>query len=113
MQMASKYSSNRTSAEAALNLKLRLGLINMGGDILKLSTPVTPYKEGDLRIRRRVTPTSKGARVEWLAGHAAVQNRGFRAGARPFTHYTTPGTGSHFVEAGIKAAVNNLKSYFK
>lgn len=95
-----------------MDLKLRKGVINLGGDILRLSTPVTPFKEGDLRIRRRVTPTAKGVRVEWLSGHAAVQNRGFRSGARPFSNYTTPGTGSHFVEAGIKAAVANLKEYF-
>ena len=33
--MASKYSSH-TQAQATLNLKLRKGVINMGGDILRL-----------------------------------------------------------------------------
>ena len=111
--MSSKYSSRRTAAEAAVIVKLRKGVINMGGDILRLSTPVTPYKHGDLRVRRRVVPTANGARVEWLSGHAAVQNRGFRAGARPFRQYTTPGTGPHFVEAGIKAVKANIGSYFE
>ena len=82
--MSSKYSSRRTAAEAAVIVKMRKGVINMGGDILRLSTPVTPYKHGDLRVRRRVVPTIEGAHVEWLSGHAAVQNRGFRAGARRF-----------------------------
>jgi hypothetical protein len=111
--MSSKYTSHRTAAEAALQVKMRKGVINMGGDILRLSTAVTPYKHGDLRVRRCVVPTANGARVEWLSGHAAVQNRGFRAGARPFSQYTTPGTGSHFVEAGIKAVKPNIGSYFK
>ena len=111
--MSTKYTSRRTAAEAAVIVKMRKGVINMGGDILRLSTPVTPYKHGDLRVRRRVVPTAKGARVEWLSGHAAVQNRGFRAGARPFSQYTTPGTGSHFVEAGLKAVKSNIGSYFE
>jgi hypothetical protein len=111
--MSSKYTSHRAAAEAALQVKMRKGVINLGGDILRLSTAVTPYKHGDLRVRRRVIPTANGARVEWLSGHAAVQNRGFRAGARPFRQYTTPGTSSHFVEAGIKAVKTRIGSYFK
>jgi hypothetical protein len=109
--MSSRYSSHRTTAEAAVNVKLRKGVINMGGDILRLSTPVTPYKHGDLRVRRRVVPTAKGARVEWLSGHAAVQNLGMRLG-RPFRTYTTPGTGPRFVEAGVKAVKSRLREYF-
>jgi len=111
--MSSRYSSHRTTAEAAVIVKMRKGVINMGGDILRLSTPVTPYKHGDLRVRRRVVPTAKGARVEWLSGHAAVQNLGRRAGARPFSNYTTPGTGPRFVEAGLKAVKANLREYFE
>jgi hypothetical protein len=111
--MSSRYSSHRTTAEAVLNVKLRKGVINMGGDILRLSTPVTPYKHGDLRVRRRVVPTANGAKVQWLSGHAAVQNLGRRTGARPFSTYTTPGTGPHFVEAGLKAVMSRLREYFK
>src|SRR4051794_7653088 len=109
--MASRYTSKST-AVAALKTKQRKGVVNLGGDILRLSTAVTPYKHGDLRIRRRVVPTAKGARVEWLSGHAAVQNRGFRSG-RPFRRYTTAGTGAHFVEAGLKAVQPNLGEYFR
>ena len=56
--MASSYKSTRNQAQAAVNLKLHKGIINFGGDVLKLSTPVTPYKQGDLRIRRRDLPLS-------------------------------------------------------
>jgi hypothetical protein len=73
---------------------------------------VTPYRDGDLRTRRRVTPTEKGARIQWLSDHAAVQNKGSRKG-RPFRHYTTPGTGPQFVEVGLRAVKARLGSYFK
>lgn len=108
--MASSY-SRKTAGVNALNTKLRKGVINMGGDVIRLSTRVTPYEHGDLRVRRRVVPTSKGARIEWNSGHAAVQNRGSNNG-RPFRHYTTPGTGAHFVEAGLKAVSENIRGYF-
>ena len=32
--MSSRYTSHRAAAEAALNVKMRKGVINMGGDIL-------------------------------------------------------------------------------
>jgi hypothetical protein len=111
--MASRYISTKTAAVAVLNTRLRKGVINMGGDIIRLSTPVTPYEHGDLRIRRRVVPTARGARVEWNSGHAAVQNLGRRAGARPLRRYTTPGTGPRFVEAGIRAVRPKVGSYFR
>src|SRR6478609_3864153 len=110
--MSSKYTSHRTAAEAALNAKFHRGLVNMGGDILRLSTAVTPYQHGDLRVRRRVVGTSDGARVEWLSGHAAVQNVGRRNG-HPFRNYTTPGTGPRFVQAGLEAATRNIGRYFQ
>jgi hypothetical protein len=110
--MSSRYTSHRTAAEVAVKVKLRKGVINMGGDILRLSTPVTPYKDGDLRVRRRVVPTANGAKVQWLSGHAAVQNLGRRAGARPFKNYRTPGTGPRFVEAGIRAVKSRMRDYF-
>ena len=111
--MASRYTSTKTTAVAVLNTRLRKGVINMGGDIIRLSTAVTPYEHGDLRIRRRVVPTPNGARVEWNSGHAAVQNLGRRAGARPFRRYTTSGTGPRFVEAGIRAVSDNVVGYFE
>lgn len=110
--MSSTYKSNRTATQAALNVKLRKGVINFGGDVIRLSTPVTPYEHGDLRIRRQVVPTANGARVEWNSGHAAVQEKGSRNGI-PFRRYTTSGTGPRFVEAGIRAAGAHLKEYFK
>lgn len=110
--MSSSYKSNRAGSIPPMEAKLVKGLINMAGDILRLSTPVTPYKHGDLRVRRRVRAIAKGARIEWLSGHAAVQNKGSRKG-HPFRNYTTPGTGPHFVEAGIKAVKPNVGSYFK
>lgn len=109
--MASKFSFN-PDVEARLRLKILKGITNMAGDILTLSTPVTPFRLGDLRIRRRVEPIANGVRIHWLSTHAAVQNRGSRRG-KPFRHYTTPGTGPGFVQKGIEAVKRNLLEYFK
>lgn len=84
-------------AGGAVSRKLVIDIINVAGELLNESTPRTPFKDGELRGKRRVRPLSKGAEVQWLAGHAAVQEAGRRAGARPFTNYTTAGTGSGFV----------------
>lgn len=112
MSARSTYNSHKNPVVGKLNVKLRKGVINLGGDIIRLSTPVTPYKHGDLRVRRRVVPKLSGARLEWNSGHAAVQNRGSRRGRR-FRNYTTPGTGPRFVEAGIRAVKPNVREYFK
>ena len=109
--MSASYHDNSSAVAAALLARFQKGAINMGGDILTLSTDVTPHKDGDLRIRRRVVPLPNGAEVQWYAAYAAVQDRGVRRG-RPFHHYTTPGTGPNFVDAGIKAVQRNLGKYF-
>jgi len=97
----------------AFRLKGHKALVNAAGDIIEASTPRTPFKTGELRQKRRVKATRKGARIVWLAGHAAVQNAGQRAGASSFTNYTTPGTGDKFIEHGLKTVVPNLLRYFK
>jgi hypothetical protein len=110
--MAVRYRSNRSTVNAAIHARMQRGTLNMAGDIVRPSTPYTPYRDGDLRTRRRVSAIPTGARVEWQAGHAAVQNRGSRRG-RPFRNYTTPGTGPHFVQKGVDAVVAKLPEYFK
>lgn len=110
--MSAFYTDHSAAVEEALRKRFQNGAINMGGDVLSLSTEVTPRKDGDLRIRRRVVPLPNGARVEWLASYAAVQDKGVRRG-RPFQHYTTPGTGPNFVKFGIDEVVKKLASYFK
>lgn len=89
------------------------GTVAMLNDLITITTPRTPYKRGTLRGRRRVVPTPNGAVAIWSAPYAAVQERGQHRGARPFTKYTTPGTGSGFVRAGMVAVKSNLGKYFR
>lgn len=88
------------------------GMVNAAGDILKESTPVTPYRKGELRQKRRVIPFTGGAKIQWTAGHAGAQNAG-RARGRVFRHYTTPGTGKNFVQFGLNKVLPKLLEYFK
>lgn len=90
----------------------RTGLINAAGDIVTESTPVTPYRKGELRQKRRVTPLANGAKIVWSAGHAAVQNAGMARG-RQFRQYTTSGTGRGFVQYGLDKVMPKLLEYFK
>lgn len=91
----------------------RKGLVNAAGDILTESTPRTPYKKGELRQKRRVVQLPNGAAIQWTARHAAVQNAGRRSGARPFSNYTTAGTGKDFVKFGLDKVLPKLLRYFK
>lgn len=88
-----------------------IAIVNAAGELMQESTPRTPYKKGELRDKRRVLPKSDGAVMQWRARHAAVQNLGRRAGARPFRNYTTPGTGKGFANitpARVQAKVARL-----
>lgn len=88
-------------------------MVNAAGDVLKESTPRTPFRKGELRQKRRVIPLRDGAKIQWSAKHAAVQNLGRRAGARPFTNYTTGGTGKDFVKYGLDRVLPKILRYFR
>lgn len=90
----------------------RTGLINAAGDIVTASNPVTPYRKGELRQKRRVTPTANGAKIVWSSRHAGAQNAG-QARGRVFRNYTTPGTGKGFVEYGLNKVMPKILEYFK
>lgn len=92
------FDLNIVGAANAISGKAVKAIVNAAGELMQESTPRTPFRKGELRSKRRVTPLKNGARMDWLARHAAVQNRGQRAGARPFTNYTTPGTGKDFAK---------------
>lgn len=100
-------------AAAQITKRGEAAIVNAAGDVLRESTPRTPYRKGELRSKRRVVPINKGARIEWQAGHAAVQNAGRRAGARPFSNYTTAGTGKEFVQLGLNKVLPKILRYFK
>ncbi len=79
------------------------GVSKLANEVMVVATPLTPRKHGKLRQNRRKDSIMNGVSVSWLVGYAAVQEAGRRRGARPFTRYTTPGTGAKFVEKAIES----------
>lgn len=80
------------------------GLSKFANAVMVSSYPITPKKSGELRRKRRKESIRNGVSITWQSDHAAVQEAGRRRGARPFTRYTTPGTGKAFVAKGLKMA---------
>lgn len=100
------------AAAGLISLKANKAIVNAAGELLTESTPRTPYKKGELRQKRRVVPMENGARIEWTAQHAAVQNAGQRKGV-PFRHYTTSGTGRDFAKIDPQKAVGKVLAGMK
>lgn len=100
------------AAALAINAKAVKATVNAAGELLTETTPRTPYKRGELRQKRRVVPLDNGARIEWTAQHAAVQNAGQRKGV-PFRHYTTSGTGKDFAKIDPQKAIGKVLAGMK
>lgn len=85
------------------NLSLRFML----EDIEKISTPVTPKKEGNLR--RDILKTVLGLKgtIKWLKDYAVFQE------VKQFKNYTTPGTGPHYAENSVVKVASKSDVYFK
>lgn len=72
----------------------------------------TPVKSGDMKGEVRHFKQRRGNyRVESPKEYSATQEKGVRRGARPFTNYTTPGTGKNWFESNANAIVRNRDSY--
>lgn len=74
-----------------------LMLRQMGEDFYRASLPITPMDTGNMRqnVLRQVSGDT--VHVTWQENYALFQNNP----KKPFHHYTTPGTSSHFVENTI------------
>jgi hypothetical protein len=86
--------------------------VNAAGEMLAESTARTPFRKGELRSKRRVTPLASGARLEWRAQHAAPQNAG-QARGRVFRNYTTAGTGKGFAQFDPRQVVEKIMRLVK
>lgn len=73
-------------------------------DVDKRAFPITPKKEGRLRESPMKQVLGLHGRMEWKKVYALPQEAGVIRG-HPVRHYTTPGTGPHFAEKAVKAAV--------
>lgn len=80
----------------------------------------TPFKKGPLRSYTRHERKEYGREFSVIVGggaygveYAMVQELGRRAGAAPFRHYTTPGTGPRFIEKAFDATGRHFDNYVK
>lgn len=83
-------------------VKVNLWLRFMADEVVKASTPVTPKKAGNLRRDIVKSVVGLTASIRWGKSYAQVQQ------FVQHQNYTTPGTGPHFVEAGVKGAVSKI-----
>lgn len=98
----------------AFDIATQNGLNAMANDYLRIANPKTPMKTG--RLRNNITKSSGLDRVSITynqVDYAEVQEAGVRAGSRPFSHYTTPGTGPHFAQNARDQIDAKSSRYFK
>lgn len=82
-----------------------------------LANVTTPLRTGTLRSSRRArrnSPLNYSAMFgDSRVAYAAYQERGMRAdGSHKVRHYTTPGTGAHFLKnAGDTVAKQGIRTY--
>lgn len=78
------------------------------------TTAGTPVLTGAMKASARHFRNDRGKfRVEVNKEYASVQERGQRAGSRPFTNYTTPGTGAGWFARAIGSVVTNQLMYIE
>lgn len=71
-------------------------------DIHYRSSPVTPMKTGNLRLKVDKVTDGKQSIIRWLSPYSSRQENVY------FKHYTTPGTGPHFARDSVRDTMNNL-----
>lgn len=95
-------------------ITMQRGLRKMGMAVINLAKLTAPKKEGPLRESGHIE--GMGNTIDCVFGdpnvrYAKVQEDGHRGGVY-FKHYTTPGTGPHFLEnAGNTIAKKGIEPY--
>lgn len=113
MALGATFVSRRGQFEAknAIFADMVVGRMASNMELL-IKTQNTPLKTGQLRGDTRARRSGRFKwRVEARKEYAAVQELGFRRGARPFTHYTTPGTGRGWFRAAVNATINRKEAF--
>jgi hypothetical protein len=97
-----------------VELNLLSGMRQLIEDVHRVSRPITPMKDGDLRsdVKKKTSKLGSIIRgeIEWHRPYAWYQERGYTSG--PVRKYTTAGTHAHFAEESVKAVTAKSKKYF-
>lgn len=121
------FRSNRANFERknAAFIDMAMGRMAMGIEVaikVTAGTPVSNTKAsgnkrgggGHMKSQVRHFKSNSGKwRVESPAEYSAVQEAGRRAGSRPFTHYTTPGTSAGWFKRAINQTNRNKHQYIE
>lgn len=108
IQMKIKLDQSFTQVQNACQIAIR----TMMEDVHTLSTPITPYKTGNLRTSvSKQMPSPTVGIMRWHVPYAEYQERGFTTG--PVRNYTTPGTQAHFVEESVQTVMSKLPQYLR
>lgn len=112
MSMTSTVRVKLSGAEQQIENACSLAIRMLMEDVHAYSTPITPYKEGNLRtsVSKQMISPMLGI-IKWHAPYAEYQERGYTTG--PVVHYTTPGTHAHFVEESVNQALPKLPQYLR
>ena len=92
---------NQSKSQTSLGIRLMLE------DIARLSYPVTPKREGNLRSNVLKQVLGQTGKIVWLKEYAAYQEY------KRYRNYTTPGTGPHFAEKSVMQVVGNARRYWE
>lgn len=100
--MSVRVTDHTVSIEQSITQKANVFLRLVADEIVSISEPNTPKKQGNLR--RDVLREVLGLRgkVKWMKNYASIQEK------KQFRNYTTPGTGPHFAENAVNEVVKRV-----
>lgn len=114
-----EYHLRLDEIEAKLKAAIPIAIRLMMEDIKLKADPVTPKRYGVLRgsVSKTMLSNNHGL-IRWNMPYAGVQEVGGRTDPRtgkwiPFVNYTTPGTGSKFVEQAVEQVKANSAEYIR
>lgn len=90
-----------------LRQKASIFLRVMTDEIVAASEPLTPKDTGRMRMDIVKQVLGLNAKIRWGKGYAIYQE------TKQFKNYTTPGTGPHFAEKGVKQGVERTADVAK
>ena len=102
--MSVRITDNTPQIKSMFSIKASIFLRRMADQIVKISTPKTPKKTGDLR--RGVVKQVLGLKgtIKWGKNYAVHQE------TKKFRNYTTPGTGPNFAVDAVKKGANKTSA---
>ena len=110
--MSVRITDNTPKIRLDNDQRIGLFLRQMLDEVHRVSNPKTPKKLGDLRSNVKKIVRGHRGSIEWGQVYAIPQEVGIIRGTR-VRHYTTPGTGPHFAEKGIRSAISKTTAIAK